>query len=275
MVKLLIHCQAMPTSEKFYLRWNDFQENINSAFRDLRKGCEFTDVTLACEDGYQVEAHKIILSAFCPFFQNLLKKNKHANPLIYMRGVKSEDLVAIVDFLYYGKANIHQDNLYTFLIIAEELQLKGLNGTEGGDVEGGEEGKNPTEIKYNPKHQSIDTHGKNDTFETKVASQNNSDNQITSNMVADLPRLEFSGDMKALNEKIDSLMCQGVNMMKKGKANATAHTCKICGKEGLKQHIKEHIEANHITGISIPCNLCEKTSSSRNALRHHYMRTHN
>ena len=118
----------MPTSEKFCLKWNYFQKNLNTSFIDLRKDSDFTDVTLACEDGYHVEAHKVILSAFSPFFQNLLKRNRHAHPLIYMRGLKSEDLLAIVDFLYYGEANIYQDNLDTFLNIAEELQLKGLNG---------------------------------------------------------------------------------------------------------------------------------------------------
>lgn len=43
-----------------------------------------------------------------------------------MRGVKSEDLVTIIDFLYYGEVNVHQDNLETFLTLAEELRLKGL-----------------------------------------------------------------------------------------------------------------------------------------------------
>ena len=45
-----------------------------------------------------------------------------------MRGVKSDDLLAIVDFLYFGKANVNQENLDSFLAIAEELQLKGLMG---------------------------------------------------------------------------------------------------------------------------------------------------
>ena len=45
-----------------------------------------------------------------------------------MRGLKSEDLVAIVDFLYCGEANVLQQNLDSFLAIAEELQLKGLMG---------------------------------------------------------------------------------------------------------------------------------------------------
>ena len=57
-----------------------------------------------------------------------MKRNKHAHPLIYMRGMNSEDLVAIIDFLYCGEANVFQDNLDSFLAIAEELQLKGLMG---------------------------------------------------------------------------------------------------------------------------------------------------
>ena len=84
------------------------------------------DVTLACEDGNQVEAHKVILAASSPFFHNPLRRNNHPHPLIYMRGMKSEDLVAIVDFLYCGEANVFQENLDSFLAIAEELQLKGL-----------------------------------------------------------------------------------------------------------------------------------------------------
>ena len=127
----------MQSSEKFCLRWNDFQENVNTAFSDLRKDSDFTDVTLACDDGHQVEAHKVILAASSPFFKNMLKRNKHTHPLICMRGMKSEDLLAIVDFLYFGEANIFQEHLDSFLNIAQELQLKGLHGPEGG---GGEEG---------------------------------------------------------------------------------------------------------------------------------------
>ena len=53
--------------------------------------------------------------------------------------MKFEDLVAIVDFLYYGEANIYQENLDTFLNIAEELQVKGLNGENGGGGGGDED----------------------------------------------------------------------------------------------------------------------------------------
>ena len=73
-------------SEKICLQWNDFQDNVKSAFGNLRKSPDFADVTLACEE---IEAHKIIPAASSPFFQAILKKNKHTHPLIYLRGMKS------------------------------------------------------------------------------------------------------------------------------------------------------------------------------------------
>ena len=42
--------------------------------------------------------------------------------------MKSDDLLVIMDFLYLGAVNIFQENLDTFLLIAEELQLKGFAG---------------------------------------------------------------------------------------------------------------------------------------------------
>ena len=120
----------MPTSEKFCLKWKDFQENVTTAFSSMRKDSNFCDVTLVCKEGYKVEAHKVVLATSSPFFENIFKRNKHIHPLIYMRGMKSDDLEAIVDFLYYGEANIFEEKLDTFLYIAEELKLKGLSGKD-------------------------------------------------------------------------------------------------------------------------------------------------
>merc|ERR1719500_661418 len=134
---------ASTASEKLRLQWNDFQDNIKSTFGNLRDDNDFADVTLACDDGQQVEAHKVILAASSPFFQKLLRRNKHPHPLIYMRGMKSDDLLAIVDFLYRGEANVFQENLDSFLAIAEELQLKGLMGKTDEKVQDLEEDGKP------------------------------------------------------------------------------------------------------------------------------------
>ena len=66
--------------------------------------------------------------------------------MIYMRGLKSDNLVAMVDFLYFGEANVNQESLDAFLGLAEELKLKGLSG--GRDTHEREETKPlPTETR--------------------------------------------------------------------------------------------------------------------------------
>ena len=60
-----------------HVKSNDFKDNASVAFKSLREDKDFTDVTLACEDGQQVEAHEVVLTASSPFFFNLLKTNKH------------------------------------------------------------------------------------------------------------------------------------------------------------------------------------------------------
>ena len=189
----------MAISEKFCLKWKDYQDNVNNAFAGLRKDSEFANVTLACQDGHQIEAHKVILAAFSPFFKELLKRNKHSYPLIYMRGIKSEDLLGIVDFLYYGEANICHANLDNFLKIAKELQLKGLNGSEDGI--GGED------IEYPPNQtDKSPISGKqrnNGTFGTKTAfiSQSPSGKNIMPTITLALPKQELIGDMNELDKQ--------------------------------------------------------------------------
>ena len=39
----------MGNSDKFCLRWNDFESNVSSAFREFREDKELFDVTIACD----------------------------------------------------------------------------------------------------------------------------------------------------------------------------------------------------------------------------------
>ena len=127
------------SNEKFCLRWNDFESNISSAFRELREDKDFFDVTLACEDE-QLQAHKVILSACSPFFRTVLRRNRHEHPLLYLKGVKYADLVSVLNFMYHGEVNVAQEELNSFLAIAEELKVKGLTQNNGG---GSSSSKNP------------------------------------------------------------------------------------------------------------------------------------
>jgi len=118
----------MSSAEKFCLRWNDFESNISGAFRELREDKDFFDVTLACDDD-QLQAHKLILSACSPFFRSILRRNRHEHPLLYLKGVKYADLVSVLNFMYHGEVNVAQEELNSFLAVAEDLKVKGLTQT--------------------------------------------------------------------------------------------------------------------------------------------------
>jgi len=147
----------MASSEKFCLRWNDFEANVSGAFREIREEKDFFDVTLACDDN-QMEAHKVIISACSPWFRNILRRNPHQHPLLYLKGVKYRELVAVLNFMYQGEVNVAQDDLNSFLSVAEELQVKGL--TQGGSGSGNNQSKSSSsaskpEPKANPSTPSV------------------------------------------------------------------------------------------------------------------------
>ena len=120
-------------SEKLCLQRNDFKDNVNSVFEKL-PGDRDRDVTLVCENGQQMETHKVVLASSSPFFEKILQKSKHPHPLIYLRGFQSKDFASILDFLYTGEANVYQEDLDSFLAIAEEFKLKGLTGQTPSNV---------------------------------------------------------------------------------------------------------------------------------------------
>ena len=231
-------------------------------------------VTLACEDGQEVEAHKVVLIASSPFFLNILKRNKHPHPLIYMRGVKSENLTAIVDFFYHGEANVFQENLDSFLVLAEELQLKGLRGNqtekEASEVSLPAKNKNPSKVptpKAVSKHKPKNLTNKDVPIETGVLQT------TTESAIALTDQTTNNTNIESLDQQVKSMMIFSDNAAP-NKRQGRARICKVCGKEGLMDTIMKHIEANHISGISIPCDLCGNSFKSRNVLASHKSQQH-
>ena len=261
----------MGNPEKFCLKWNEFQENVSSTFVSLRDDTEFADVTLACEDGHQVEAHKVILAASSPFFQTLLKRNKHSHPLIYMRGMKSVELVAVVDFLYHGEANIHQDNLKSFLAIAEELELKGLTGINQEPIKDEYKAKQKGKFIKSEYSQTVLFQ---EIVHTDVIDSVNNINSSTQNTTNGIDH-RVSVGLQNLDETIKSMITYGDRIKSGSQAGKKIVICSVCGKEGQNTNIRDHIEATHIDGVDHPCNFCEKTFRSRQLFRRHNTNKHN
>merc|ERR1719158_913603 len=114
--------------DKIFLNWNSFEKNIREYFRKLRKGNRLFDVTLVTEDGHHMQAHKIILSAGSHFFNDIFQKTNHTNMLVYLKGISSENLEPVMDFIYNGELFITQEQIKMFIETGKELQVKGLEG---------------------------------------------------------------------------------------------------------------------------------------------------
>ena len=71
----------------------------------------------------------------------------------------------------------------------------------------------------------------------------------------------FSGNLDELDERVMSMMGKSEKYVP-NRGKKRADVCKVCGKEGENTQIKDHIEAKHLEGIVINCNICDKFSGS-------------
>jgi len=124
---------ATGDGEKYCLRWNDFTSNLSSAFNELRDDEDFFDITLITEES-EIRCHKLILGACSPHFRNIIRRlSAVQNPAIYLRGVRHEDIKNILEFMYLGMVNVAQEDLDSFLSVAQDLCIKGLTQDGGGN----------------------------------------------------------------------------------------------------------------------------------------------
>ena len=237
-------------SESVSLQWNDFLGNVRQTFRTLKDDEDFTDVTLVCEDGEQIEVHKVVLISSSPFFANLLKTKKHPHPLIFMRGMKSGELKTLMDFLYLGETTLQEEDVENFLELGKEFQLEGLTESLPALRE------TLPLTKKKQKLGKVEKDSKNLNFEKQE------NVKLNGNLSSSTP----TEMIENLDEEIKSMMELSNNMLSNGKQRASK--CKVCGKEGLGGNIKTHIEVYHLQ-VSIPCTNCERVFKSRAMLKAH------
>ena len=243
-------------TEKLFLKWHGFQSILQTSFGELRKSNDFTDVTLACEDGSIIKAHKVILSSFSPFFKRLLQTHSHPQPLIYMRGVRSMDLVAVVDFIYQGKAKVFKDQLKSVLSLAEEFGIKGLGGSSEEAV-----ADYPKESLADHYQRESDV-GKKTNTNGEARTMKHEFNQNTFDKAPmTMPILQNEKGTTMINPDtiamVESLIVKGIDGF--GCTN-----CEYTSKKtsNMRKHAEKHIE-----GLEYPCNVCNKVYRSSNSFR--------
>ena len=87
----------------------------------------FTDVTLVTCDDRQINAHKVILSNFSALFRNIIDRNHHQKPLIYLKDITHSTLIVLLKYIYIGRCEVKAGDLEAFLATAKDLKIEGIN----------------------------------------------------------------------------------------------------------------------------------------------------
>jgi hypothetical protein len=268
----------MTSIDKFCLKWSDFEINIRQTFKELREDQNQLDVTLATDDGYQIQAHKLILSAGSMFFGKIFVKPHHPHPFIYLKGIQKDTLKNVLDFLYNGEANVAQKDLNTFLETTKELQVKGLQHINSeGLVNHGEQKQNNEHIMMIEPKNDINQHT-TETDKFSDSSDGLTETSIDSHEIVlktEITEIELDQQIEQMiekkieeNRKLWKCKVCGKTMEQKGKMKLHAethmwgmisHTCHICNKVcSTRRTLKEHIDNIH-SGLLFDCDLCSKT----------------
>ena len=259
----------MNTTGKVCLEWKDFSNNLISTFSELREDQNLLDVTLACEDGTQIEVHKVILTAGSLFFKNIPRMKKKENLIIFMRGLKSSILASVVDFLYYGEVNILQEELNDFLILAEELQLQGLVADKN---------KNEDDLKLPVKNNTIKQIC---NVQKKVAS--NIQNSIEVFPKQELYAIHEMPNLISYDTSFKTPQTAEISLDEDSNTKITTlikqigkhWICKVCGKvANIKRDLQRHTQT-HTDGLSYNCNICGMEYGRKVYLDKHISKQHN
>jgi hypothetical protein len=188
-------------------------------------------------------------SAFSPVKKNLLLNSPHSHPLIYLRGVKQQELGSILQFMYHGEAAIHQNSVNMLLENAKDLQINYLancfmKGNNFDNIED-EHANNEEDISNLENHQDVTEYKNN----TKSISSTN-DELLSLDLAA------YSPDM----DEPDS--------------GNQLHKCGECGAGyRWKKDLGKHIRNKH-EGVRYPCNQCEYKATRQRSLKRHKKAKH-
>jgi len=144
----------MGSDEAFCLKWNDFQGSISSSLGSLRTTSDLLDVTVQC--GVEsLQCHRLVLSACSDWFKAVFRALPAVtqHPVIVLWEATARDMALLLDFMYNGEVNVKQENLNSFLALAEKLSVRGLTQSQGGG--GGDNGEKARDRHKEPVRQQL------------------------------------------------------------------------------------------------------------------------
>jgi len=255
----------------YSLSMNNYQSSTSDAFQLLKQDTDFLDVTLACENGNQVKAHKVVLSSFSSVFQSILKNNHHPHPLLYLTGIEEQDIVNILDFIYLGEIKVAQSHVQKFLNIADKFKINGL-----------------TDVDKKKKNAENISEMDDKSLECNSYEDDDDENEVVEEYVASVPRIETleSNNIKSEDDikNLEKEYTRSVGMVVDEEISELdpspsidqrrKFNCVECDYRATQSSsLKVHVLAKH-RGIRFPCQVCDFTGSTKANTKVHMRNKH-
>ena len=216
------------------------------SLQNLYEDQDFTDVTLACEGGYTLEAHKVIVSSSSEVLSELLRQNRHPHPLIYLQGVDIKDLQALKSFMYTGKAKVDFDQNESFVEISQRFLSQPFEITS-------------QSLSSDQDDQRISNAVQQNAIKEEISSPtDNKPSPHTSSVWSDYTKLDIKIQE---DDTIGAKKTYTGTNMTRGKENA------------VEANAGSKLSLSGPTG-SLSCDLCDFKSEDKTALSRHKFRSH-
>ena len=122
-VKFLFYKMKQENIDLMDLKWPNHFQHLKSMITVMFKSIDSTtDVTLVCDDGKEINAHKVVLCASSNFLNNAISRNENLKKLS-LKGIQHQEMKSILEFMYLGVVKVSQDKINEWIYAAKILEV--------------------------------------------------------------------------------------------------------------------------------------------------------
>ena len=206
--------------------------------------------------------------------------------MLYLHGIKNSEISAILNFIYYGEVNVAQEDLKSFLAVAEDLKIKGLteqNEAKSSDSSSGSNSSEPIPNSINKVQSNSKTNKPGNSSQTKktlapynpFSSMMNSHSFVNDDFDADIeevkvPQLKVKSSLKLLQNSCDDIMAESFDQKPEfGEDFAKANER---NKDEIIDAMIESIlvrRSHPLEGTMYECSVCQKQAKKKDKMQAH------
>merc|ERR1719318_1868136 len=246
----------MSFPNSYHMTNTKFENDAATLLRNLYAQDSFSDVTIACDDGKVVKAHKIVLSTSSAVFKQILMQRSETNLLIYFGDTNYKHIEYILQYAYFGEVSLEENEPKEFLKTVQKFKINGLFSEQTKKVDS----------------ENIDLQKEGDSLPS-ITDKNIKENfniEVVDTFLKDSKAVVFNCDECEFTTTRPCRLNSHVREIHEG----IEYPCLQCDhKERNRKRLILHLQSVH-QGISYSCDQCDFTNISKDQLKRHQEMVH-